>query len=102
VDKIKMSGSDILEKIVVEISRDKKTGTGTGFYISEDEVATCYHVLVPEGAKLKRTYWIKHDTWGEVWKKATPIREKCRVSHDDIAILRCEQKFVNTFDRVAF
>jgi len=51
-----MNDNEILERIVVEVSRDKKEGSGTGFYISADKIATCYHVLVPEGKKTEEKW----------------------------------------------
>jgi hypothetical protein len=79
-----------LENIVVEISRDGKTGVGTGFYITDDEVATCYHVLALKESKLLDLYYIKHGSWSE-WKKATPIIDRCN-SKGDFAVMRCEEK----------
>jgi len=78
-----MDEREILEKIVVAISRDGNTRCGTGFYVSEDKVATCYHVLNPDAEKTK--FWIKQDESG-VWIEAWPI--KCCPPPDDIAILQ--------------
>ena len=84
-----------LENIVVEISRDGKTCSGTGFFISPDEIATCYHVLVPpEGGKLKKIYRIKHDNWVG-WQKATLVR--AQPLPDDVAVLKTSKK-LESFD----
>ena len=88
-----MNDNEILEAVVVEVSRDKKEGSGTGFYISADEIATCYHVLVPEGKKPKRNgiYWIRNDSRDKkAWQKATLI--KSRPLPDDIAVLKTEKR----------
>ncbi|MGB4651603.1 NB-ARC domain-containing protein [Methanothrix sp.] len=88
-----MNDNEILEAVVVEVSRDKKEGSGTGFYISADEIATCYHVLVPEGKKPKRNgiYWIRNDSRDKkAWQKATLV--KSRPLPDDIAILKTEKR----------
>lgn len=84
-----MNKQDILEEIVVAISRDGKKRCGTGFYITEDKVATCYHVLVLDGGRLETKYWIKHDK-SEGWIEAQPI--KCCPLPDDIAILQSTEK----------
>jgi len=76
---------DVLEEIVVAISRDGRDRCGTGFYVSEDMVATCYHVIVPDGGSLGEKYWIKHDGSRE-WSEARLI--KCVPLPDDIAILQ--------------
>ncbi len=88
-----MNDNEILERIVVEVSRDKKEGSGTGFYISADKIATCYHVLVPEGKKPKRNgiYWIRNDSRDKkAWQKATLV--KSRPLPDDIAVLKTEKR----------
>jgi len=95
-----MNDNEILERIVVEVSRDKKEGSGTGFYISADMIATCYHVLVGEDGvkkkiKPKKVYWIRHDDDKGRWQKATLIRAQSLPN--DIAILRTE-KTLNSLD----
>ncbi len=92
-----MKDTEILEAIVVEVSRDGENGNGTGFYISEDEVATCYHVLVPDGQKPRRnkTYWIKNDAWEGGWQKAILLR--AQPLPDDIAILKTSRR-LESFD----
>lgn len=80
-----------LQNIVVEISRDGKTGWGTGFYITKDEIATCYHVLASRESALSDTYYIKHGSWTN-WKKAIPIAGRCN-SQRDFAVMRCEERF---------
>jgi hypothetical protein len=82
-----MIGHDILKQIVVRISQDGNRNSGTGFYISRNEIATCYHVLASEKENLQEYYFIKHDTWPE-WIQATPFVEKCDATKD-IAILNC-------------
>lgn len=77
-----------LEDIVVEISKDGKTGWGTGFFITRDEVATCYHVLAGNESVLSDIYYIKHGSWTD-WTKATPINAKCN-GQKDYAVLHCE------------
>jgi hypothetical protein len=79
-----------LENIVVEISRDGKTGWGTGFYITENEIATCYHVLATKESGLFDVYYIKHGSWTD-WKKATPVIAKCN-TQGDFAVIRCEAR----------
>ena len=97
MDPTIMKDTEILETIVVEISRDGEKGSGTGFYISEDEVATCYHVLVPDGSKLERnkTYWIKNDAWDGGWQKAELVR--FLPLPDDIAVLKTSRR-LESFD----
>ena len=70
---------------MVAISRDGKNRCGTGFYVSEDKVATCYHVLIPDGGSKETRYWVKHDE-SRVWVEARPI--DCYPLPDDIAILQ--------------
>ena len=88
-----MDEQDILEKIVVAISRDCKTRCGTGFYVSEDKIATCYHVLFSElnldGGVQETKFWVQHDG-SEIWIEARPI--KCSPLPDDIAILQSIEK----------
>jgi hypothetical protein len=81
---------DDLNWIVVKIAPDKEMEPATGFFISEDEVATCYHVLARGEPVLRDVYYIRQGTW-EKWKIATPIKEKCN-RQMDCAILRCEEK----------
>ena len=82
-----MKGQDILKQIVVRISRNGKVGDGTGFYINENEIATCFHVLAREKEVLQECYYIKHDEWME-WREAEPLIDLCNLT-TDIAILRC-------------
>jgi len=79
------------ESIVVEISKNKPNDyastSGTGFFISKDKIATCYHVLDPGCNGLEKAYWIKSDNWSN-WVEAIPILELCHKSPKDIAILQ--------------
>ena len=82
-----MSGPEILREIVVKISADRKKIRGTGFFISEDEIATCYHVLADKSGLLSDNYYVKNDEWGE-WIEVKPAKEKSRPPQD-IAFLQC-------------
>ena len=85
-----MKPAKILGQIVVEVSRDGKTGQGTGFFISDSEVATCYHVLKPDRGKLEKTYWICHSSDNE-WMTVEPDNNRCDPIND-YAILICREK----------
>lgn len=80
-----------LESFVIKISLDKKKEIGTGFYISENLIATCYHVLDVDSEVLKDEYWIYHDEW-EDWEPAKPIKEYCRNRPHDIALMATSKK----------
>src|SRR3712207_6047209 len=82
-----MNPTVLLEQIVVQVSRDGQTGHGTGFYLIDDLVITCYHVLVQSGS-MQDIYWIKHDSWN-AWVDAKPIPWLCHPQPRDTAVLRC-------------
>jgi hypothetical protein len=86
-----MNDPNRLDPIVVEISRNEESGSGTGFYISEDLVVTCYHVLVPDTGSLRDQYWVRHDTW-DGWAPAEPLAEHCFPPPRDTAVLRCSRR----------
>jgi parallel beta-helix repeat protein len=86
-----MSRNNPLDEIVVQISHDGVNGCGTGFYISETRIATCYHNLVDKGNELQEHYWVLHDSWGGKWIKAIPIKEYCYPDPRDTAILQSEK-----------
>lgn len=77
--------------MVVQISRDSETGCGTGFYISPDLVATCYHVLARQNENLQSHYYIRHDNW-KSWEVAEPLLEYCFPPAHDVAILNVSRK----------
>ena len=86
----RMTGPEILREIVVKISHDRKELSGTGFFVSETEIATCYHVLKDKKDKsgqLSKCYFIKHDDW-KSWMEVAPLHEKCNEAQD-IAFLKC-------------
>jgi hypothetical protein len=80
-----------LEPIVVAVSRDGNTITGTGFYINQELVVTCYHVLSSNKEPLEKQYWIRHNRWDN-WVRAEPLPECCYPPPRDTAILRCTYK----------
>ena len=85
-----MAGPEILREIVVKISNDendKKKLKGTGFFVSETEIATCYHVLKDKDGELSNYYFVKNDDWKD-WIRVVPLKEKCSTSQD-IAFLNC-------------
>jgi len=84
-----MNGTEILREIVVKISSDRKAIKGTGFFVSNNEVATCYHVLAEEKSPLLERYYIKNDAWPD-WKEVKPSIDRC-VSSKDVAILQCPE-----------
>jgi hypothetical protein len=91
MDGCKMRNAVDWESIVVEISKNKPINgyaptSGTGFFISKDKIATCYHVLDPGFNGLEKVYWIKSDNWTD-WVEAIPILKLCHESPKDIAIL---------------
>jgi hypothetical protein len=79
----------LLQDIVVKVSRDGRTTSGTGFYITRQLVVTCYHVLDEGGESraLGNRYWIRHDTW-ENWEQTEPVPACCSPERDT-AVLRC-------------
>jgi WD40 repeat protein len=83
-----ISGTRLLQDIVVRIyPDDKETPLGTGFFLENDLVITCYHVLEKKDGSLRNCYYIKTDLQGMV--AAEPIRSfKPPI---DIAILRCQE-----------
>ena len=83
-----MNGPEILRDIVVKVSPDRKKIRGTGFLISKDEIATCYHVLADKGSLLSERYYVKNDAW-EDWLEVRPSKEKCHPPPQDIAFLQC-------------
>ena len=58
-----MAEPEILRKIVVKISSDKRNLRGTGFFVSEREILTCHHVLADENGRISegQRYFIKND-----------------------------------------
>ena len=54
-----MAGPEILREIVVKISNDRKKIRGTGFFVSETEIVTCYHVLKDKSGQLSESYFVK-------------------------------------------
>jgi hypothetical protein len=85
-----MKETEILENIVIAVSRDGRIINGTGFYISNNDIACCYHELNGKMESLAETYFIKHDYRND-WEKASPILERCN-SIKDIAVLHCDEK----------
>ena len=55
-------GPSLLQDIVVRIYLDDKTSLGTGFFLEDDLVITCYHVLEEKDGSLRNCYYIKHDS----------------------------------------
>ncbi len=94
-----MGEQEILRSIVVKISLDKKKIRGTGFLVSENEIATCHHVLALEDNQLPEFCYIKNDDWSD-WIETKPIKEKCRVSPHDTAALRSDCPLRPSHDRV--
>jgi WD40 repeat protein len=82
-----MAGTEILREVVVKISDDGKKLKGTGFFVSETEIVTCYHVLKDKSDQLSEYYFVKHDDWGD-WIRVMPLMEKC-FRDKDIAFLEC-------------
>ena len=82
-----MAGPEILREIVVKISDDRKKIRGTGFFISETDIATCYHFLKDKNGQLSESYFVKNDAWGD-WIRVMPLKEKCSAPQD-IALLKC-------------
>jgi hypothetical protein len=80
-----MNGPEILREIVVKISSNGKDIKGTGFFVSNSEIATCYHVLSEEKTNLLECYYVKNDAWPD-WKEVKPLIEKC-VPSKDVALL---------------
>ena len=58
-----MAGPEILRKIEVKISSDKKNLRGTGFFVSEKEILTCHHVLA-DGNGRYRLHGIELSRYG--------------------------------------
>jgi WD40 repeat protein len=83
----RMTGPEILREIVVKITNDRKKLRGTGFFVSETEIVTCYHVLRDKTGQLSECYFVKHDDWGS-WIEVVPLQEKCNLAQD-IAFLKC-------------
>jgi WD40 repeat protein len=80
-------GSSLLQNIVVRIYLDDEVRLGTGFFLKDDLVVTCYHVLEEKDGSLRKCYYIKHDSTGLV--AAEPVRSfKPPI---DIAILHCHE-----------
>jgi len=84
-----MAGPEILRKIVVKISIDKRNLRGTGFFVSEREILTCHHVLADRNERLPESqrYFVKNDDWDD-WIEAQPIGERCSAAQD-LAFLSC-------------
>jgi len=101
-----MEPFEILEQILVEVSRDGEIGQGTGFFISDNEVVTCYHVLKPDRGGLNKTYWIRHGS-DIKWKTVEPDNNRCD-SRNDYAILTSNENIefpqdlkFKTWDRIS-
>jgi len=95
-----MVGSEILREIVVKISDDGKKISGTGFFVSETEIATCYHVLADKKGQLSECYFARNDGWKD-WIRVVPINEKCS-EPQDIAFLNCPIPISLSLNRIPF
>jgi len=78
-----MAGPEILRKIVVKISSDKRNLRGTGFFVSDREILTCHHVLADGNGRISegQKYFVKNDDWDD-WIEAQPIEERCSAAQD--------------------
>jgi 8-oxo-dGTP pyrophosphatase MutT (NUDIX family) len=78
-----------LKEIVIQVSRDGRERSGTGFYITRNLILTCYHVLgeAETNEPLRDKYWIQHDRW-KTWQQAEPVPAYCHRERDT-AVLRC-------------
>ena len=73
-----MAGPEILREIVVKISQmTEKKIKGTGFFVSENEIATCYHVLAEGKSPLSECYFVKNDAWQD-WDRGQALNRKMR------------------------
>ena len=84
-----INGPGLLQDIVVRIylDADLKTSMGTGFFLKDDQVITCYHVLQEDDGSLRDCYYVKPDATAPI--KAWPI--KCFKAPIDIAVLQCSK-----------
>jgi len=99
-----MEGSEVLKKIVVRIADGEKRLLGTGFFISDEEILTCYHVLAYALAdscdQLPDSYLVKNEDW-EDWKEAAPVESKCSAIKD-FAVLSCNASKKPGHGRISF
>lgn len=98
-----MAGPEILREIVVKISKDennKKKIKGTGFFVSETQIATCYHILAEKNGPLSECYFVKNDAPGD-WIRVMPLKEKCNALQD-IAVLDCPIPINLGFRKIPF
>lgn len=84
-----INGPRLLQDIVVRIylDADLETSMGTGFFLKDDQVITCYHVLQEDDGSLRDCYYVKPDATTPI--KAWPI--KCFKAPIDIAVLQCSK-----------
>ena len=78
-----MAGPEILRKIVVKVSSDKRNLRGTGFFATDREIVTCHHVLADGNGSISegQRYFVKNDDWAD-WIEAQPIEERCGAAQD--------------------